>query len=352
MSEVVDKHFIKSLDNIALWLKMPESVAGATLLALGTSAPEISTALFALFLADSSPATGIGTIVGSAIFQILVVIGFAAVVRSCHLDWRPVLRDSIFYAFSVLILIWVIADNKITLGEAYAFVGCYLVYLFILFLWARFVKENNNNHDIPHHLFEVEKKVEREISPRNNPFYILKRTINYPVDLLLNLIPDVEKKPNWTIPVFLISLGIIGYACYWLVIAAEAFADTLGIPRAVVALTILAGGSSVPEMISSAIVSRQGRGDMAIANAIGSNIFDILMSLGLPVLLFILVKGEDLENIGGDGINASVQLLFGSLALVVALLIVLRFRANKWFGFFLISMYLLYVVGAYVGWIG
>ncbi len=354
MSEVVDKHFIKSLDNIAHWLKMPPSVAGATLLALGTSAPEISTALIALFLEEANPATGIGTIVGSAIFQILVVIGFSAVVRTSVLNWRPIMRDSLFYAFSILLLIWVIHDDKITLIEAYTFVGCYVLYLIIMVFWARYITEESPegefSEDVPPHLSAVEKQVERS-NGRNNPFLVLKRTINYPIDLILNLIPDVEKKPSWTIPVFLISLLVIGYACYFLVIAAEAFAAILNIPPAIVALTILAGGSSIPEMISSAIVSRQGRGDMAIANAIGSNIFDILMSLGLPVLIFILVKGKDLEGLGGQGIGSSVMLLFSSLALVVGLLAILRFRATKAFGFFLIGLYVLYVMAAYSGWI-
>ena len=356
MSEVVDKHFIKSLDNIAHWLKMPQSVAGATLLALGTSAPEISTALFALFLDGADPATGLGTIVGSAIFQILVVIGFAAIVRTCHLNWRPVLRDSLFYSFSVILLLLFIRDDKITLYEGYAFVGFYLVYLFVLFLWSRYIQENasdeNLSHDTPQPLADLEKKVEKESPSKNNPFYLLRKLINYPIDLLLGFIPDVEKKPNWTVPVFIISLAIIGYSCYWLVIAAEAFAKLMQIPTAIVALTILAGGTSVPEMISSAIVSKQGRGDMAIANAIGSNIFDILMSLGLPVLIYILIKGKDLENLGGSDITSSVVLLFSSLALVITLLAFLRFRATKSFGFFLIALYCFYVIGAYRGWLG
>ncbi len=356
MSEIVDKYFIKSLDNIAHWLKMPQSVAGATLLAFGTSTPEISTALFALFLEGANPATGIGTIVGSAIFQILVVIGFAAFVRTSQLNWRPVIRDSFFYALSIILLIWFIHDDKLTLYEALAFVGFYVFYLFALFLWVIYVKEESleaevKNTEIPQPLASVEKEVEAQRGiPRKNLLVITRKLIGYPIDATLGLLPDVEKKQSWTIPVFLISLSVIGYACYWLVIAAEQFALLLNIPPAIVALTILAGGSSIPEMVSSAVVSRQGRGDMAIANAIGSNIFDILMSLGLPVLIFILVKGTSLNDLGGSQINSSVMLLFISLLLVVGLLAVLRFRATRLFGVFLMSLYVLYVAGAYLSW--
>lgn len=356
MSEVVDKYFIKSLDNIAHWMKMPQSVAGATLLAFGTSTPEISTALFALFLEGANPATGIGTIVGSAIFQILVVIGFAAFVRTSQLNWRPVARDSFFYALSIILLIWFINDDKLTLYEAFAFVGFYVFYLFALFLWTIYVKEesleaDSKDTEIPQPFLSVEKEVEAHLGkPRNNIFAILRKILSYPISFTLGLLPDVEKKQSWTIPVFLISLAIIGYSCYWLVLAAEQFALLLNIPPAIVALTILAGGTSIPEMISSAIVSKQGRGDMAIANAIGSNIFDILMSLGLPVLIFILVKGTSLNDLGGSQISSSVLLLFASLIIVVGLLIVLRFRATRLFGAFLMSLYVLYVAGAYLSW--
>lgn len=355
MSEVVDKYFIKSLDNIARWLKMPESVAGATLLAFGTSTPEISTALFSLFLEGANPATGIGTIVGSAIFQILVVIGFAAFVRTSQLNWRPIARDGFFYAASIAMLLWFIQDDKLTFYEALSFVLFYVFYLFCLFLWTIYVKETDledkEKNEIPKSLVSVEKELENAKNPPRKNFWVMfRKTVNYPIDMVLSIIPDVEKHEKWTIPVFLISLSMIGYACFWLVIAAEQFASIMGIPPAIVALTILAGGTSIPEMISSAIVSRQGRGDMAIANAIGSNIFDILMSLGLPVLIYIIIKGGSLDNLGGGEIASSVFLLFCSLILVIVLLAILRFRATRLFGGFLMCLYVIYVTGTYLGW--
>jgi len=372
MTEIVDRHFIKSLDNIAEWMNLPPSVAGATLLALGTSAPEISTALFALFLEGASPATGVGTIVGSAIFQILVVIGFAAVVKTSYLNWRPVMRDSIFYAFSVGLLIVFVSDNKFTLIEGITFVSSYFLYLFILYLWTKYVNEDGpmvsrtgfdlpngsariqfegaqHQFDTPRPIEAIEKDMEGETA--RNPFKILQKSLGYPVEFIMNLIPDPEEKPKWTIPVFVLSLVIIAGASYFLVIAAESLATAVGIDKAIIALTILAGGSSIPEMISSAIVAKQGRGDMAIANAIGSNIFDILMSLGLPVLIYIIAKGEPLDGLGGANINSSIILLFTTLIVVVLLLFVQKFKASRPFGLFLIFLYILYVIAAYMGWI-
>lgn len=370
MSEIVEHHFLDSLNNIARWMKLPPDVAGATLLALGTSAPEISTALLSLFLADgANPATGVGTIVGSAIFQMLVVIGFAAVVRTCFLDWKPVMRDSIAYGISIGMLLWFIQDGKFTLIESLGFVGAYLVYLFMLFLWTRRAnrklrvarKNQVHVHSTPDPQEEIEaaQEVERQkpLSERN-PVQKASYYFTLPIRTVFSIIPDTKRNPQWTVPVFLLSLAIIGYACYWMVLAAEDFAREINIPTAIIALTILAGGSSVPEMISSAVVSKQGKGDMAISNAVGSNIFDILMSLGLPLLIYTALNGDiDLaaqlqaEGQSINNITYSVLLLLGTLVLVVGLLAIQRFRANRAFGVLLIALYVVYVVAAYMGYL-
>lgn len=340
MSAVVSGPFLKSLDILAKRMKLPSSVAGATLLAFGTSAPEISTALVALFAEGAHPATGVGAIVGSAIFQILVVVGFAAMVKSSTLDWRPVLRDTIFYALSIVLLIVFIWDDRFTVLEAWALVGTYALYLAVMWFWTRNVDEE-----------EVEPE---PVQPPPKPDTFTRRSLRaltWPVDVLVRVIPDPVERPAWTVPAFLLSLGLIGYACYWLVFAAEALALGLSVPPAIIALTILAGGSSIPELISSATVSRQGRGDMAIANAIGSNIFDVLMSLGLPVLLYCMIYG-DVVGLGGATVTSSIVLLFVTLLMVVGLLAAQRFRVGRWFGLSLVVVYIVYVVAAYLGWIG
>ncbi|MEM6994215.1 MAG: sodium:calcium antiporter [Myxococcota bacterium] len=339
VAAVVSGPFLVSLDIISRRLKLPSSVAGATLLALGTSAPEISTALVALFAEGRHAATGVGSIVGSAIFQILVVIGFAAAVRASTLDWRPVLRDSIAYAMAVALLAYFAADDRFTQLEASLLVGSYGLYLGVMWLWTRYGHED----------VQLSTPVAPPRPPASRAVRML-RSIVWPIDRMLRLIPDPEHKPRWTLPVFAVCLAVIGYACYWLVAASEALAHALAVPPVIIALTVLAGGSSIPELVSSATVSRQGRGDMAIANAIGSNIFDVLISLGLPVLLYCSLYG-DLEGIGGGAITGSITLLFGTLVVVVGLLAVQRFRVGRAFGSTLILAYALYVLAAYLGWV-
>ena len=221
-------------------------------------------------------------------------------------------------------------------------VGAYLVYLGVMWLWTRSVVE------------EEGVEVEPAASPSNAPVGLARRlllVVTLPVDALLRLIPDPRQDERWTLPVFMLSLGIIGFACYELVIAAQVIAEALSVPPAIIALTLLAGGSSIPELVSSATVSRQGRGGMAIANAIGSNTFDVLMSLGFPVLLFCLMHG-DLEGLGGATMTSSILVLFVTLVLMLGLLAALRFRVGRAMGASLILLYVVYVVAAYLGWMG
>ncbi|WP_038029753.1 calcium/sodium antiporter [Thermonema rossianum] len=345
MSEIVDALFIKSLDNIAAQLKLSESVSGATLLAFGTSAPEIATALFALFLTGAHPATGVGTIVGSAIFQILVVIGFACIANRSKLNWKPILRDSSFYAFSVVLLLLFVQDNKLTLLEGGILVGCYVFYLLFLNLWMKYIDNEAKQAEEIKEEYAIE-----DVLPQKSTLRKVLDIITTPIRLLIRLVPNPEKRPAWTYPVFILCLGVIALASYWMVMAAERLALLIGIPTEIIALTILAGGTSMPEIISSYIVSKQGRGDMAIANAIGSNIFDILMSLGLPVLIYTSLHG-DISNIGSANIISSVVLLFASLLLVVLAFVFSRFYATRLLGYSLIAIYIAYVWGAYAGWL-
>ena len=354
MAKVVDDQFIKSLDILSRRLNLSPDVAGATLMAIGTSAPELSTSLYALFLPNANPGLGVGTVIGSAIFQILVVIGFAAFVKTAYLNWRPVLRDGAFYAFSIFLLIAFVQDGVFNVYEATILLLTYLLYLFILYLWS--LSSDVLNEPNPLSLVErgvAERKANRK--NRENPvqgfWKKVSRVGNWvtsPLDWALELVPDPEEDERWTWPVFFYSLAMIGFLSYWLVIAAEALALGFGVPSTIVALTILAGGSSVPEMISSAIVSKQGRGDMAISNAIGSNVFDILISLGLPIFIYTLFRG-DLGNFGGENVTSSIFLLFATLIAVFVLLASQRFKAGRAVGILLIAAYVVYVVMAYTG---
>ena len=116
----------------------------------------------------------------------------------------------------------------------------------------------------------------------------------------------------------------------------------LNIPESIIALTILAAGTSIPDLISSLIVAKQGRGDMAISNAIGSNIFDILVGLGFPFLLVILISGNTVEA-GGHNLESSAIVLFASLIAFTLLLVGKRWKINWFTGVILLGLYIAYL---------
>lgn len=340
---VTRRYFLPSLENIARWLKLSESIAGATLLAFGTSAPELFTASITLLFLQSTPSFGIGTIVGSALFQILVVIGFAAIVRRQPLRWRPVVRDGIAYALAVLLLYFFARDSAFTVMEGAVLVGSYLVYLGVLVFWSRHVHPSTEGPAEQH-------PAEGDSAAAPAPLLSRLSVVARPVEWLLSPVPSPREHPGWTLPVFFLSLAAIGSGAYVFVRAGESFALFLGVDPTIIALTVIAGGTSLPEMVASAVVAREGKGDMAVANALGSNTFDISISLGLPVLVATLVHGR-IDNVGGANVTTSILLLFATLVAVIGLLALQRFRAGRLFGSVLLLLYAAYVVAAYQGWI-
>lgn len=110
-----------------------------------------------------------------------------------------------------------------------------------------------------------------------------------PLVLVLSLtVPDVRRPgmSMWSYVAFIFSIAWIGGFAYLMVQWAGVIGNTVGIPDVVMGLTVLAAGTSVPDMLSSVIVARRGEGDMAVSSSIGSNIFDILVGLPVPWFLF------------------------------------------------------------------
>jgi Ca2+/Na+ antiporter len=144
---------------------------------------------------------------------------------------------------------------------------------------------------------------------------------------------------------FVVSIVMISVLSWVLVESGIAFASAIGVPPVIVALTILAGGTSVPDMISSIVVARQGRGDMAVANAIGSNVFDILVGLGLPWMIMILA-GRETIGVGTDGLMTSTWLLVGSVVVLYFFVLTKR-TLSRGEGLLLIGGYIVYVSWVY-----
>ncbi|XP_068177382.1 sodium/potassium/calcium exchanger 2-like [Antennarius striatus] len=126
---VCDEFFVPALTVITEKLEISDDVAGATFMAAGGSAPELFTSVIGVFVSHSN--VGIGTIVGSAVFNILFVIGMCALFSKevLNLTWWPLFRDVSFYIIGLLMLIYFFLDNEISVGESISLLMCYTCYV-------------------------------------------------------------------------------------------------------------------------------------------------------------------------------------------------------------------------------
>lgn len=321
LNEITDKYFVPSLDSISHKMKMSDDAAGATLMAAGSSAPELFISIIAVIYGGDNLEIGVGTIVGSALFNLLVIIGAVAFVRSSKVAWQPMLRDMLFYTLSIGALYWAFNSGVVTLWHVIGFIALYVVYVIAVLNWKR--------------IFPYERAVLEEEEDDEPSWKKYLRPIDFVVDIIFS-------KPERFVYNFLISIITIALLSWALVESAVVVSVALGIPKYIIALTVLAFGTSVPDMMSSIIVARQGRGGMAVSNALGSNIFDILLGLGLPWLILIIGSGNGLE-VSNSNITSHIFILLASVVVMFIVFLITRWRVNRFVGVLFLGSYLAYL---------
>lgn len=176
--------------------------------------------------------------------------------------------------------------------------------------------------------------------------------IVFPLVLAMVLtIPDVRRPGwgRWCYFAFLVSIAWIGGFSYLMVSWAEIIGNTIGIPSVVMGLTVLAAGTSVPDLLSSVIVARRGSGDMAVSSSIGSNIFDILVGLPIPWILFTAWPTTPSRVvIGAKNIWISIVVLLGMLVFVIGAVHCQKWKLTKTLGAMMLVFYVAFLVQAIV----
>ncbi|XP_063758882.1 sodium/potassium/calcium exchanger 4 isoform X2 [Eleginops maclovinus] len=442
-----DEYFVTSLEKICEKLDLSEDVAGATFMAAGSSAPELFASVIGVFITHGD--VGVGTIVGSAVFNILCIIGVCGIFAGqvVILTWWAVFRDSFYYILSVLALIAFIYDEKIVWWESLILVLMYLGYILVMkfnssmqrFFMGSKSKKNVANGNaaassemedvkptkaysrgsvvmvdeimhaspskfrfpeaglrvmvtshfgpktrlrmasrliITEKLVQAANGVETQVidgkveiengnvpedkpteEPENetiSPFHIprgigskLKWLISWPLLLLLFITVPNCAKPRWEkffMVSFFLSTVWIAVFSYFMVWMVTIIGYTLGIPDVIMGITFLAAGTSVPDCIASLIVARQGLGDMAVSNTIGSNVFDILVGLGVPwAIQTICVSYGSEVMINSRGLVYSVVLLLGSVALTVGGIHVNKWKLDVKLGIYVLVLYAIFL---------
>ncbi|XP_072753163.1 sodium/potassium/calcium exchanger 4 isoform X2 [Anoplolepis gracilipes] len=380
---VCDDYFVPSIKKICERLNVTEDVAGATVMAAATSSPELFINVIGTFVTEGD--LGVGTIVGSAVFNILAVPACCALFTNkvLHLEWWPMSRDILAYALTVLLLILTLEDGRIEWYEALVLIACYVLYITTMCFNRRITdflnrikfkrkKYKNICEESPLLLSNNVKETEicgfTSSSETDESLDIVNMTswpnttcekiwwiITWPINLILLItIPDCRRSKlrscyPFTFFMCVIWIATSSYIIGWVI---TVIGNTFRIPDSIMGLTFLAAGMSVPEAVSSVIVTNQGLGAMGISNSIGSNVFDILLCLGLPwfikATLLPKIPEQYYVQINSQGLVYSSISLFSTLTMLYGVLFLNKFKLTRTIGIICLVMYIIFLIFASV----
>lgn len=318
---------------------MQAGIKGATINAAASSIPELlTTCIFLFFYHDKAGfSAGIGTTAGSAVFNAMVIPGaciMAAMiflkVRNFELSRACILRDGFFLLLAEITLIVILSNTKLEWYHGFILLAIYIVYAIFMIKQNAALSDGADDDD-------------DEDDDENDEPYIDSLIINF---LKFNYRDMFHKRDEeYTTTTAFASLGLailhISLACYLLAEAVVNIGEILQINTFFIAVILAAAATSVPDTVISIRDAMKGNYDDSIANAVGSNIFDICICLGVPLLIYTIFYGAiDIPQSAGVA-ELRIILLFLSISVIVALLLPKVGYATA--GFF-ISGYLFYVV--------
>ena len=232
--------FVDGAAGIAAKMGIPQLIIGLTIVAMGTSAPETAVSISSAIKGNADIC--IGNVVGSNILNVLIILGITATIVELKVAKSTIRYEIPYMIFiTIVLLIMGYTGNKVTLFE-----GAILWALFILYLAYLFVMARKNNSDDEYQ----------------------------------------ENKPAWKLVLYIVvGLAIIICGSNITVDSAVSIAKAIGISERFIGLTIVAFGTSLPELVTSLAAARKGNADIAIGNIVGSNIFNILFVIGTTAFI-------------------------------------------------------------------
>ncbi|XP_056249185.1 sodium/potassium/calcium exchanger 1-like isoform X3 [Seriola aureovittata] len=212
--------------------------------------------------------------------------------------------------------------------------------------------DNDEDDDDGNKEEEEKEEAEEENEPlslewpetrRKQATYLFLLPIVFPLWLTL---PDVRNLASrrYFVMTFIGSILWIGVFSYLMVWWAHQVGETIGISEEIMGLTILAAGTSIPDLITSVIVARKGLGDMAVSSSVGSNIFDITVGLPVPWLIYTLLNNGKPVTVSSNGLFCAIVLLFLMLIFVIVSIAVCRWKMSRMLGLTMFVLYFVFLV--------
>ncbi|XP_041894946.1 sodium/potassium/calcium exchanger 1 isoform X2 [Corvus kubaryi] len=180
-------------------------------------------------------------------------------------------------------------------------------------------------------------------SRKKQAIYLFLFPIVFPLWSTLPDVRNLESKKFFVITFFGSILWIAAFS-YLMVWWAHQVGETIGISEEIMGLTILAAGTSIPDLITSVIVARKGLGDMAVSSSVGSNIFDITVGLPVPWFLFSIFNGLSPVAVSSNGLFCAIVLLFLMLLFVIISISLCKWKMNKLLGLTMFALYFVFLI--------
>lgn len=292
---------VRGASRLALALGIPRVVIGLTLVAFGTSAPELAVSVLSSYKGQSGIA--VGNVVGSNIVNVLLILGMSAVVAPLAVSKRIIRIEVPLMIATALLFLALGSDRRLSRGDGLLLVAIFATYLLWMVRTAR-----------------KDPVIQQELSAGGNG--VAGGVWEY---------------------VQLVGLVIAGLAglvvgSNWLIEGAVALARLMGVSELIIGLTIVAVGTSLPELVTSVIASLRGERDISIGNVVGSNIFNILSVLGFSTVL----SPNGLEV-------ASAVIRFDAPVMIAVSLACFPiffndFQIKRWEGSLFVAYYIFYMV--------
>lgn len=330
---------------------MAAGIKGATINAAGSSMPELLTTAVFLFVYQDLDgfSAGVATAAGSAVFNGLIIPalcifvvaiwgtkkdGVVSKIPYIVVDSRTVLRDGIWLVIGEVMLIVFLGNTTLTWVAGAALLACYVGYFTHLMVHNRKYGGTNGDEDEP-------GEDDSESTSK------LRALFTFDFNTLFFDGKPFTTGSAWT--VLGAAVVVLGAACLLLAEAVIQSAEALHIPTYFTAVVLAAAATSVPDTVLSIKDARNGLYDDAVSNALGSNIFDIAVSLGLPLLAYSIVYGSvELSAVAGAS-GAQVQIL-RIVLLWVTVAVISLFLMGRKAGLGKATMMLL-IYGAWMTWI-
>lgn len=286
---------------LAQRFRVPEFIIGLTVVAVGTSTPELVVSVLSAIAGQSDVA--IGNVVGSNIFNVFVILGICALIRPVPLTAGNIRRDIPFGVLVSLLLLALAADSIFCQGapdRIGRIDGVAMLALYILLMWYTIRKTKRPEAAAP---------------------------------------AEGAKAPmaGWLTAVMIVG-GLAGlvFGGEMFLRSATSIARSLGISESVIAITLVAGGTSLPELASSLVSLFKGKADMALGNVIGSNIANILLILGISATINPL-------SMGGITVWDLLMVLLSSVVVFLAAFTFKRKAIDRWEGTIFLAIYVAYI---------